>query len=506
MSRRAAVFSTTSLIFMGTLAQADVTPDQIWSDWKNYWSGFGYTVNATETTSGDTLTVSNMAMRFPVPEGEGDVTLSMDKIDFVQNADGTVSLVFPSVMPMTVATKPAFGDKVNAVVEYTLDNMDMVASGSIDDLLYTYTADAIGLTLKELTVGDETLGGNAFLASFTSQDLTGTTKMAGSSLREVVQTMALGATDYTVSFSDPDSDASFSMVGQMAGLNMTGDSRLPKAMDPNDMPAALEKGLSASGTFTTRGSSVAMNMSEGGRPTVLNGSSDTSEFAFAMNGAALEYSSSMKAAKMSASGGEVPLPLEFQLGELGFDLLMPIAKSDDPADFGLGLVIGDFVTSDMLWSLIDPSNTLPRDPATIAFDLSGKAKMLVDFFDPEQMAAVEDGDVMPAEVSEVTLNKLLVTAAGAMLTGDGAFTLDNENTGMFGGMPTPAGTLNVQLEGGMSLLDKLVSMGLVPQEQAMGARMMLGLFARPGAGEDTLTSKIEITEEGHILANGQRIQ
>ena len=39
-----------------------------------------------------------------------------------------------------------------------------------------------------------------------------------------------------------------------------------------------------------------------------------------------------------------------------------------------------------------------------------------------------------------------------------------------------------------------------------GTLMMMGLFAKPGEGEDSLTSKIEITEEGGILANGQRLQ
>jgi hypothetical protein len=49
-------------------------------------------------------------------------------------------------------------------------------------------------------------------------------------------------------------------------------------------------------------------------------------------------------------------------------------------------------------------------------------------------------------------------------------------------------------------------MGLVPEDQAMAARMMLGLFARPGDGPDTLTSKIEVKGDGAILANGQRLQ
>ena len=66
--------------------------------------------------------------------------------------------------------------------------------------------------------------------------------------------------------------------------------------------------------------------------------------------------------------------------------------------------------------------------------------------------------------------------------------------------------MNLALSGGNTLLDTLVGMGLLPEEQAMGARLMSGLFARPGDGPDTLVSTIEMKEDGSILANGQRIK
>lgn len=55
-------------------------------------------------------------------------------------------------------------------------------------------------------------------------------------------------------------------------------------------------------------------------------------------------------------------------------------------------------------------------------------------------------------------------------------------------------------------MDKLVAIGLLPAQQVTGARLMLGLFAVPGATPDTLSSKIEFNEAGQILANGQRIK
>ena len=49
-------------------------------------------------------------------------------------------------------------------------------------------------------------------------------------------------------------------------------------------------------------------------------------------------------------------------------------------------------------------------------------------------------------------------------------------------------------------------MGFVSANDAMGARMMMGMFAVPGEGEDSLKSRIEINGQGQILANGQRIR
>ena len=65
---------------------------------------------------------------------------------------------------------------------------------------------------------------------------------------------------------------------------------------------------------------------------------------------------------------------------------------------------------------------------------------------------------------------------------------------------------NLTLSGANALLDKLIAMGFVSEDDAMGARMMMGMLAVPGDAPDTLNSKIEINEQGHILANGQRIK
>ncbi|OIQ64787.1 hypothetical protein GALL_536590 [mine drainage metagenome] len=94
-----------------------------------------------------------------------------------------------------------------------------------------------------------------------------------------------------------------------------------------------------------------------------------------------------------------------------------------------------------------------------------------------------------------------VAAVGADLSGTGAVTFDNTSA-----VPVPSGSVDLKLVGGNGLIDKFIAMGLLPKDQAMGFRMMLAMFAKPGEGTDTLTSKIEFNKDGSILANGQRIQ
>jgi len=112
---------------------------------------------------------------------------------------------------------------------------------------------------------------------------------------------------------------------------------------------------------------------------------------------------------------------------------------------------------------------------------------------------------VPGELHALTLNDLQLKIAGAMLTGTGGFTFDNNAPSMIPGMPQPLGEVTLNLTGANKLIDSLVAMGLLPEDQAMMGRMMMGMFART-VGDDELTSTLEVNEQGHILANGQRIQ
>jgi hypothetical protein len=189
-------------------------------------------------------------------------------------------------------------------------------------------------------------------------------------------------------------------------------------------------------------------------------------------------------------------------GELAFNVLMPASKSDEPQDFAFLTRLVDFTISEEVWGMLDPAATLSRDPATLIIDTKGKGRWLVDIMDP---AYQDTGLEPPGELTSLDLTQLLVKAAGAEVLGTGALTFDNTDLATFGGVPRPDGSINVTIKGVNQLIDNLIAMGLLPDDQAMGFRMMLGMFTRPGAGADEVTSLIEF-KDGGLFANGQQLQ
>ena len=148
---------------------------------------------------------------------------------------------------------------------------------------------------------------------------------------------------------------------------------------------------------------------------------------------------------------------------------------------------------------------MPQDPIALVIDLAGQLNLTADLLDFTTLAERGEIDGLIVPVS-ANLKALLVSAVGAELTGTGDFTFNADDYETFAGIPRPEGMADLKLTGIDTLLDRLVAMGLLPEDQALGARLALGLFGDPVEGEDAFTSKIEINGEGHLLANGQRLR
>lgn len=483
-------------------ALADLAAQDVWSDWRSYLSAAGYQITASEQMSGGTLTVSNLSMAMQIPEEQGTVSMLLDQLVFVENGDGTVNVTMPPKMPITFAMVDD-QDEVTAVIGLTQSGASMVVSGTPADMTYNYTAARLGMGLDSLTVEGDTVPPEVASMTVSLSNVISSTRMQLSDKRSYDQDMKASELTYDMAFDDPDSEDAGVFGGSLQKLGFEGAGTLPLTMDTSDLPQMLKAGFGFEGRFTYGSGKGEMSGTGDGEQFAMSTASQGGAFGVAMDAAHLSYDVSQQQSEISLQTADVPFPIAVAMREVAFALDMPIAKSEEEQPFAFGLTLADFTMPEQLWGIFDPGAILPRDPATIIVDLAGKVRVLADLMDP---AIAENLDQPPGELTALTINDLTVSAAGADLTGTGDFTFDNSDLESFGGMPAPAGKASLKLVGANGLIDKLIQMGVVSDQDATGARMMMGMVAVPGDGPDTLNSDIEINDQGQIMANGQRLK
>ena len=484
---------------------ADVTAQDVWSDWKSYLSGLGYAVTATESGSGGTLTVSDISLGMVVPDAQGEFSMTIPEIVLNENGDGTVSVTFPDEFPIRTNVQAEDETPVEIVITYSHENHAMTVSGTPEDMTTDYSAAAASVTLASLVAEDEQIPASALNGSMTLTNYATTTRSVLGDIREYDQKFSAETLSYKIGFRDPDSDDQGSFSGNLEQVAFEGDADIPLgSFDSQDMRAMLDAGFAFDGAFTFGAGNSSMSGTGDGESFAFESSSQGGVLGVALNAARIAYELSQTGMSMTVSSGEFPLPISISMAEAGFNLAIPVASSDEEQDFAFGLRLGEFTMPETLWGIFDPTAIIPRDPATFIVDLTGKARVLFDILDPE--AAANLGNQPPGELNALTINELLVSAAGAEIVGTGDFTFDNTDLQSFDGMPAPSGKANLAIAGANGLIDRLIQMGIVGENDAMGARMMMGMLAVPGDAPDTLKSEIEINDQGHILANGQRIK
>lgn len=492
------------LIISAQGAFADVSAQDVWSDWKAYMTGTGYTVTGTESMSGNTLTVSDITMTMPIPEEDATGGFMMPEIKFVENGDGTVNMLLPKEFPMSFVGSDD-KEKFSVEILFSHDGAPMVVSGDTSAMAYDYASSKVTMTLNKIEATGEDVPDDLVKASVVFSDVATKTNMQIADLRSYDQTMTIADVNYDFSFQDPESADSGTVTGAMSKLTFAGTSVVPNGLKNPQMSDLIKAGFGFDGTFAHAGGNTNVSVT-GSDSFDLQSSSTGGDIAMAMSQDGLSYDVKQQGISLNVSGSEIPFPLALTMAETGFKLLMPVSQSDAEQDFALGVTLRDFAVPEMLWGMVDPTGTLPHDPATIVLDLAGKGKLLLDLFDAKALEGLERGDQEPGELNAVSIKQLLVSAAGAKLTGTGDFTFNNADLDTYDGMPAPDGVANLKLEGANGLIDNLIKMGLVSDSDAMGARMMMGMFGVPGEGEDTLTSEIKVSEDGQIHANGQRIK
>ena len=499
-------FPTVSLFVLGLsagAASADLSADDVWQDWQTLLTDLGYTVKGAPERVGDRLIIPDFGLTQTLPDAGGQVDMRLGRIALQERGDGTVDVIYPETMPMAMAVTPEEGEAMTAVLTLRHEGLDITASGTPERLVYEYTADALTVDLGQVTIDGKPV--DAVEGVLRLGAVAGRSEgVAEDGARLLTQDISAGPVGYSFAFEDPESDGSVDYEGEAESLDYGGSLRLPDGYGLEDLSTAIHAGLRVESRMTFGpGESRFSTTAEGVASSGTSRSAGTGiEVTLSDEGLALGLRSDDLAARME--GGDLPFPLAYEAERAAANLSMPVAKGDAVQDFALSLDLARLTLSEDIWATLDPEASLPRDPANLSVDLSGRGKVLVDLFDEAAMAALEAGDGNAFAPERLALDRLLVEAAGAKLTGEGA--VDIEMGGENDEIPPAEGAVDLRLEGGNGLLDRLVAMGLLPEDQAMTVRMMAAMFAEADEDEDTLTSRVEIKKDGTITVNGQRMR
>jgi len=188
-------------------------------------------------------------------------------------------------------------------------------------------------------------------------------------------------------------------------------------------------------------------------------------------------------------------PMKVSLDEISATMGMPLDNVEDVKAATIQMKMDGLDLDPNIWAMFDAKGVLPRDKANLEIDLSANLKWAQKLADMNMGSAMGQ---LPISVTDAEITAVNLTALGAELKTNGAFDINSKAF-----PPTANGTVDVSLKGANGLLTKLSEAGLLPVQNAMAAKGMMGLFFKQGGeGSDHLTSQIVVSPDGSISANG----
>ncbi|PTV95268.1 uncharacterized protein DUF2125 [Rhodobacter aestuarii] len=493
--RTAGTTAFIALLLSSTALRADVTPEQVWESWQKQYSSYGFTVApGSVDRSGDTLAIRDVVFTAADPDGSTTTVLNVPALLLEDQGDGTVKA---SVEGEITGTNSANVDGGTETAHIRIDKSEAIAVVSGTPEAMSYLIDAPSIMLAVSTESTVPSAGEPAEVSMQLTGLAGTQQVTADATAQTMKT-DMKAAGMTMHLTGTDPEEGTTVVADVAltDLAILGTNVMPEGADAAEMGNAIGMGMSTDMKMGYGGVTYTMSAETSDGPVNISGSAQSGQATIALSRDGFRYMVSGDNTAVSVQTAQFPMPVSAQIARGEMDLALPLSATPDAQPVTAKLVIDGLSVSEQLWAMFDPQGHLGHGPATLVIDLSGKAKALMDLYSDEAAKS----PVPPMQIDSLDVNKIQLTVAGADLSGKGALTFDNSM-----GMPMPLGAIDLQLSGANKLMDGLVAMGMMPQDQVMFAKMMMGVYATP-QGEDMFSSKIEFKEGGRILANGQPIQ
>ncbi|MEM1360275.1 MAG: DUF2125 domain-containing protein [Pseudomonadota bacterium] len=484
-----------AVVAVPTIGTADLSPDALWQEWESIAAAkdLRLDVERREQSTGS-LSLFGLSAEFVAPIGGDTVVFSAPEMRLQTLDEDSVAITTPQGMRLEYTSDASF--EANLVFVVASEDLTITASGSPDAVAYDSQASELEINLEEAKLPGLTESRFDYQVEGFSGSINGWTASTDPGQIDISILSDAAAVDYHFAFP---------AIGRetTARSSSTENTMSVEIETPFLQDGAILEG----GSLTQRASAASGHMRNedltAGERTVSDISYENSQTELTLT----EKRGSLQAtvAEIDAKGSNSSLPMSdiaFTISGTYIDLGIPIAQDPAPQDASLTLSLDAINVDDGVWNLLEPAGALARAPLATQIDLAAKVLVGPAARLPQIPDAIETA---PFRFTEVTINLLDLEYSTAKVTGEGAveFVAPPPDSPIF--QPTPAGQLDLTLQGIPELLEAVAKSGLVPPQQMMGAQMFLGMFTRPEE-DGSLKSQIEAKPSGELFVNGIQLR
>ena len=489
-------------------ATAQITAEDVWDNTGLYVRAFGGTHGGTLTREGDVVTVSGDRAAWALPLGAGDLVYSLSDYTLTEGADGTVTITYPTPVRLRLDLRLSDGSAGFAVLLVEGEDIVTEASGTPGAVSYATRTGPLTVSLEELRVPDDAWGNVTFTAEVESTETQ--TRILDDSLTVVYSASDIGRVTTSSLFETGDGFESVSTAEYAPARSVLNMGLIPGGASILDLSGALRDGMYLTAETSAQGSeSVSRSTFDGQviEETTVSAGRSEADIRFDRDGLAFDATGEALLVDF-AYGDEFfgRFASGFGIARLSNSMTLPLLAEPDPQDLRYALTLEDLRLGPAIWALFDPEKALDRSPFQLSLDLAGSVVNEVEWLDILSLEGLQFENEFPVRLIELSARDVLLSALGARLAADAAFTFDNDDTTTYPGFPRPTGEAGFSLAGLDAVLDHFAGSGAIPGDALFGLRMGLGMVTVPGEAPDSRTGRVEFTPDGRIVANGQRLR
>ncbi|WP_428546954.1 hypothetical protein [Profundibacter sp.] len=261
--------TTTALVtLMATSpAWADVTAEQVWTDWQGMIESSGAKVTYDSSADDGILTINDLVVTV---DDVAKTNIRLGAVVLQETGDGSVQVLLPASGPIVIESG---NDK--ATLEQRNTGFSLIVSGTAGDMTYRYAATEFSLALTEYLIDNTPSDGQQ--ARMTLNNLAGTLHGRTTGLRQLEQDFILGKLTYALDLTDPEKEAAITSEGSITNLQSDVNVAIPENIETLSMAEAFEKGLTLKSGLSYNDIAARFTYSENGDKITGSGESGSGD-------------------------------------------------------------------------------------------------------------------------------------------------------------------------------------------------------------------------------------